>query len=179
MVHTISTVACQTNIHQQKHEFRLTIASTEQEAASTPVSIPETVSRCLLSLTQALGKTLMRWRHPNLIVLVASALTCLATVTVVYAKNEALFAKTVTYSYHLKIGLQFYEREMLAFPDSIEAMVAEGYVNTNTMQMFFPGTTVSYHKPATTDRPDFEVLVVEYKGRRIVFTKDWNRILPK
>jgi hypothetical protein len=33
--------------------IRLTIASSEQEAASTLVLIPETVSRCLLSLTQA------------------------------------------------------------------------------------------------------------------------------
>jgi hypothetical protein len=32
-----------------------TIASSEQEAASTPVLIVETVSRCLLSLTQAFG----------------------------------------------------------------------------------------------------------------------------
>ena len=32
-----------------------TIASSEQEAASKLVLIPETVSRCLLSLTQALG----------------------------------------------------------------------------------------------------------------------------
>ena len=114
-----------------------------------------------------------------MIVLVVSALTCLATVTVVYAKNEALFAKTITYSHHLRIGLQLYERERSAFPDSIEAMVAEGYASTNTMHMLFPGTTVSYHKPATNDGPDFEVLVVEYKGRRVVFTKDWTRILPK
>jgi hypothetical protein len=33
----------------------LTIASSEQEAASTLVLIVETVSRCLLSLTQAFG----------------------------------------------------------------------------------------------------------------------------
>jgi hypothetical protein len=36
--------------------MRPTIASSEQKAASTLVSIPETVSRCLLSLTQALGR---------------------------------------------------------------------------------------------------------------------------
>jgi hypothetical protein len=34
----------------------LTIASSEQEAASTLVLIVETVSRCLLSLTQAFGR---------------------------------------------------------------------------------------------------------------------------
>ena len=33
MVHTISIVACQTNIHQQQYKIRLTIASSEQEAA--------------------------------------------------------------------------------------------------------------------------------------------------
>jgi hypothetical protein len=46
----------------------LTIASSEQEAASTLVLIVETASRCLLSLTQALGHTSRHdptTRHPG------------------------------------------------------------------------------------------------------------------
>ena len=40
--------------------FCRTIASSEQEAASTLALVPETVSRCLLSLTQAFGREARR-----------------------------------------------------------------------------------------------------------------------
>jgi hypothetical protein len=38
---------------EHQHKCSRTIASSEQEAASTPGLVPETDSRCLLSLTQA------------------------------------------------------------------------------------------------------------------------------
>jgi hypothetical protein len=65
----ICLVSPQTILEIQFHFFR-TIASSEQEAASTLVLIVETVSRCLLSLTQAFGIK-MRLAQAFLVVLIA------------------------------------------------------------------------------------------------------------
>jgi hypothetical protein len=42
---------------EHQHKCSRTIASSEQKAASTPGLVPETDSRCLLSLTQAFDAT--------------------------------------------------------------------------------------------------------------------------
>ena len=62
----------QTCLPSIPHFFR-TIASSEQEAASTLGSVLESVSRCLLSLTQALGRSM---RLVSVIAILVSAAGC-------------------------------------------------------------------------------------------------------
>jgi len=111
----------------------------------------------------------------RLTILISVALVVALALFVRHARTEAEFTKTISYVHFVRACLEHYVKEEGEFPESLEILVAEGYMDEELMSHFFPSTETLYRKPHDRADTDFVVLEVRYKGRSIQVTKDFIR----
>jgi hypothetical protein len=91
------------------------------------------------------------------------------------AKHEAELTKTISWVRYVTGCLQHYVKEEGSFPESLEAVISAGYMDSEFMDHFFPGVEVVYQKPIEGADVSFSVLEVRFEGRTILVNKEFER----
>jgi|KBSSwiStaDraftv2_1062776.scaffolds.fasta_scaffold653206_2 hypothetical protein len=109
------------------------------------------------------------------IVSAASLLVALGVAALVaYAKREHDFIATISYAHYLAKALQVYVQDHAQFPQDLDTLGRDQELDARALAPPF-GSSIQYTRPSTNAPDSTPILIVTYRGREIVVTKDFTR----
>lgn len=93
---------------------------------------------------------------------------------VVYGKREHDFTATVSFVHMLNKGLQQYVDDHGNFPSDLNAMAQDLGWDASSLAAPF-GSSLQYRMPSSNASETTPILIVKYRNREIVVTKDFIR----
>jgi len=98
------------------------------------------------------------------------------TAFIIFCKHEHEFTATISYAHFMAKTLQIYVGDNREYPETLGAMIKAETTDTDSSFLRPPfGSMVSYRRPATNAPDDTPILIVTYRKREIVVTKDFTR----
>ena len=114
-------------------------------------------------------------RLRTIIVSVLAGLGLLAAAAfVAYGKREHDFTATISYAHYLAKALQVYVQDHGQFPKDLDAVAQDQGLDARALAAPFH-STVQYRMPSADASESTPILVVTYRKREIVVTKDFTR----
>jgi hypothetical protein len=108
------------------------------------------------------------------IILMALVVVGIAATLLVHLNREHEFIATISFTHRLQLSLRAYVQDHGQFPESLEEMRRDQNLNATSLSPPFGGF-LQYDRPSTNSPASRGVLLVTYRGREIVVTKDFTR----